>query len=527
LPESVPPRPLRILIVEDSKNDAFLLERELHRGGFTVTSRRVDTAAEMRAALEQESWDIITSDHVMPTFSAPAALALAKELCPEIPFIIVSGEIDLKLATSLMKAGAHDYIQKRELPLVVPSIERELEEVEVRRQHQLAEEARRISEEKFFKAFHNSPDAINLSRLSDGVYLEVNEGFEQLTGLKASEVIGKSTFEINAWTYPEDRERLAAKLLKDGQIDNEYIMSSLSKDGIPKPALVSARLITVNGETCVLAFTRDISASVRAEEEIRRQNRELQKASRLIQQYTEELEARVDERTIQLSATNQELEAFIYTVAHDLRAPLRAIDGFSRIMQDEQKERLDADGQELLDHIIENTQRMQQMLDALLALSGLTQGSLNRETVDLSAMAQTIIEDLEQRNPTRHVTWQIEDRLTAWADRLLLFTVLENLLDNAWKFTAQTDKAMIELGSQSNNEQPQKTVYYVRDNGIGFDMQQAEQLFRVFYRLNPSEQFPGSGVGLASAKRILHRHGGHIWAESEPGEGSTFYFTLE
>jgi DNA-binding NtrC family response regulator len=214
------PRALRLLMVEDSENDATLIEYELRRGGYAVTSRRVDTPEAMRAALEQETWDVITSDHSMPAFSAPAALRLAKELCPEMPFIIVSGEIDLNLVVSLMKAGAHDYIQKNELPRIVPSIERELEEVELRRKQRQAEEDRRISEEKFYKAFHNSPDAIYLTRLSDGAYLAVNEGFERVTGYAAAEVMGQTTFTLNVWTDPAARPRLAEKLLRDGKFDN-------------------------------------------------------------------------------------------------------------------------------------------------------------------------------------------------------------------------------------------------------------------------------------------------------------------
>jgi PAS domain S-box-containing protein len=408
------------------------------------------------------------------------------------------------------------------LPLIIPTIERELNEVELRRQRWQAEEERRISEEKFFKAFHNSPDAINLSRLTDGLYLEINEGAEKLSGYKAEELIGQSSINLNIWAEPVERDRLGTKMLRDGKLDNEEIKVK-TKDGILKPALISARLITINGETCVLAFTRDISEQKRAEEEIHRQNRELQAASQTIKQYADELEKRVAERTSQLSEINQELESLMYTIAHDLRAPLRAISGYSQILLDDYASQFDAESSSYIERIVSRVKRMHLLIDEMLVFSRLSQVLLEIVSVDLSDIALSVSQDLQQRQPEREIEWVIAEGLCANGDKNMLHTVLENLLENAWKFTTLQPKARIEFGTQKT---PTKPVYFVRDNGAGFSPDCSERLFGIFQRLHDEKQFPGIGIGLASVKRIIERHGGRVWAESEVDQGATFYFTL-
>jgi PAS domain S-box-containing protein len=515
-------RPLRLLMAEDSEDDAQLLVYELQRGGFAVDFQRVATPEAMRAALAECAWDVITSDHAMPAFSAPAALALAKEFCPDTPFIIVSGEMDLNLAVSLMRSGAQDYIQKRELPLLAPTIERELAEVEVRRQRQKADEERRISEEKFYKAFQNSPDAINLTRLSDGVYLEVNEGTERLSGYSAAEILGKSTLGLNIWADPQQRVRLNQKLLNTGKLENEEV-NVRNRSGQIFPSSISARVITINGEACVITFTRDIREQKRAEEEIRRQNRELQAASELIQQHAAELEERVADRTAELRAINQELEAFTNTIAHDLRAPLRAISSYSQILLEDNLQQLDADGQTYLKRIILVTQRMSHLIDDLLAFSRLSKAEINYGPVDLTQLARTIAEELQEQQPERQAIWHIADGLLVTGDENLLRTALENLLGNAWKFSVYQPRTQIEVGVQ---EIAEEKIYFVRDNGAGFDPQHANHLFGMLQRLHNNNEFPGNGIGLTSVKRIIERHGGRIWAEGQVNRGATFYFTL-
>jgi light-regulated signal transduction histidine kinase (bacteriophytochrome) len=245
------------------------------------------------------------------------------------------------------------------------------------------------------------------------------------------------------------------------------------------------------------------------------------------QLHAADLEQRVVERTVQLAAINQELEAFSYTVAHDLRAPIRIIDGYSQVLLEDSAQKLDPDDRHHLERIRAASQRMQQLIDDLLDISRLTHGDLERIPLDLSALAQAVAADLQQRAPARRVEFVIAPGIMARADAQLMRAVLENLLGNAWKFTSKAPAARIEFGEKRERHDGQEErIYFVRDNGAGFDMAQADKLFQTFQRLHGPDDFPGSGIGLATVKRVIHRHGGRVWAEGAEGQGATFYFTL-
>ena len=225
----------------------------------------------------------------------------------------------------------------------------------------------------------------------------------------------------------------------------------------------------------------------------------------------------------ELSATNKELEAFCYSVSHDLRAPLRGIDGFSKALVEDFADRLDSEGKGYLHRICTACQRMGQLIDDLLALSRITRRDMRRERVDLSAIAQEIVMDLQKRRPGRQVEFVITEGLEANGDIQLVQLALLNLLDNAWKFTGKRQSAKIEFGVTQNGDGP---VYFVRDDGAGFDMEYVDKLFVAFQRLHDINEFEGTGVGLAIVQRVIHRHGGRIWAEGRVEQGATFYFTL-
>jgi signal transduction histidine kinase len=241
------------------------------------------------------------------------------------------------------------------------------------------------------------------------------------------------------------------------------------------------------------------------------------------------LEEQIAERTdalrryaTDLEAVNQELEAFSYSVSHDLRAPLRAIHGFSQALLEEHGGRLDAEGTDHLRRVCAAADRMGQLIDDLLELSRVTRSEMRAEAVDLSQLAHRVLGELQQSHPGRRVDVRIGDGLVAFGDQRLLRLALQNLLDNAWKFTSRRDGATIEVGRR-NGADP---AFFVRDDGAGFDMMYVGKLFGVFQRLHAPSDFPGTGVGLAIVQRIVHRHGGRVWAEAEPGRGATFYFTL-
>ncbi len=243
-----------------------------------------------------------------------------------------------------------------------------------------------------------------------------------------------------------------------------------------------------------------------------------------IQQYAANLEKRVAERTAELTAVNKELEAFAYSVSHDLRSPLRAIDGFSQALLEDYTDCLDDTGRDYLHRVQTATRRMGQLISDLLKLSRLTRGEMHREPVNLSALATEVLTDLQTLAPERQAEFIVTPNLMIDGDVRLLRVALENLLGNAWKFTSKLPLGRIEFGQVEVNGE---RAYYVRDNGAGFDMAYADKLFGAFQRLHSTTEFEGTGIGLATVQRVIHRHGGRIWAEGKVGQGATFYFTLQ
>lgn len=242
-----------------------------------------------------------------------------------------------------------------------------------------------------------------------------------------------------------------------------------------------------------------------------------------LEESRKELESRVEQRTAQLEAANKELEAFAYSVSHDLRAPLRAIEGFSHILLNKYPSVLDEAGRDYLRRVGAASQRMGELIEDMLTLSRVSRAELRREPVNLSEFASTVAAELAQRDPKRSVTMVIAPDVVTEGDPHLLRVVLENLIGNSWKFTSKRAQAHIEFAAEHRDG---KLVCFVRDNGAGFDMAYAGKLFGAFQRLHSSAEFPGSGIGLASVKRIIHRHGGQVWAQGAVDHGATFYFSL-
>jgi signal transduction histidine kinase len=236
------------------------------------------------------------------------------------------------------------------------------------------------------------------------------------------------------------------------------------------------------------------------------------------------LERRVMERTAELETANKYLESFSYSVSHDLRAPLRSIVGFSEMLAEECGEALGESGRKHLNRVLANSQRMQELIDGLLTLSGVVRADLLRVPVDLSRLAEEVVQEIRESAPERPAEVVIQKGLETVGDRTLLRAVLTNLVGNAWKFTSKVANPCIEIG-QKNSDTGQST-FFVKDNGVGFEMKYAQRLFGVFQRLHGEQEFPGTGIGLATVQRIIARHGGTIWAESMPGQGATFWFTL-
>ncbi|MFA4902735.1 MAG: PAS domain S-box protein [Desulfobaccales bacterium] len=351
----------------------------------------------------------------------------------------------------------------------------------------------------------------------EGKITFVNPAAARMAGWEVKELIGRRHHEmvhhsrLDGTPYPQAECPIHA-VTRDGQVrraDNEIFWR---QDGTNFPVeYTSTPIRNEQGELLGAAVVfRDITERKRAEAEIRQLN--------------EELEHRVQERTAQLESANKELESFAYSVSHDLRAPLRAIGGFSRILLEESEHRLDDAAKGYLDRIMAGSRRMGQLIDDILKLSRLSRTEMVFGRVNISIMVHEIVTELQAAEPERRVEFSIEDNLVVSGSRRLLRIALENLLGNAWKFTSRKPQAKIAFGSI---EKDGKRSYFVRDNGSGFNMAYADKIFKPFERLHKESEFPGTGIGLTIVHRIIQRHGGQISVESGESQGSTFYFSLK
>ena len=376
---------------------------------------------------------------------------------------------------------------------------KELERLVAERTEQL-----RQSEAKFSKAFRASPAAISIATLPDGRWIEINEALEKMTGYSSTEALGHTSAELGLVDDVARTKILEAIRVKGAVRDVEIQIHTKSKEILE--VLVSAEQIEINGQACALTIQYDITQRKQQEEEIKRLN--------------SDLKLRADA----LEAANKELESFSYSVSHDLRAPLRAIDGFSRIVVEEHTAQLSAEAIRYLGLVRNNAQRMGELIDDLLSFSRLGRQAMNKQMIFPAQLAQRVFDDLVVDREGRQVEFVIGDLPPCQADPVLLRQVYVNLLSNALKYTRKRAVAHVEVCcKQVESEQ----VYSVKDNGAGFDMRYVDKLFGVFQRLQRASEYEGTGVGLAIVQRIISRHGGRVWAEGQPDVGATFYFTLE
>jgi len=450
------------------------------------------------------------------------------------------------IAGVLLALGAWNVTLRRRIAQRTCELTREIEAGKQRAEElRLSEELLRRSEEKYRQIYENAPIAIFQSTL-EGRFLSLNPAAAAMFLYQSPQEMITSITNIpeQLFVHPEQRSELLRCLLaSDGFLRRE--VEYIRKDDTAFSANLYMRAVRSGEEVLYLeGFVEDITErkhayeltrtlNVELEQRVHERTVELEQANTALHQEVEhrkkaqyEISCLNDgllrQRTA-LEAANNELESFSYSVSHDLRAPLRHICGFTSLLVEDCGAELDEKAQAYLERIIKSSTKMQELIDGLLSLSRVSRGELNTVSLNLSIYAREIAQELQQAEPERAATFVIPDHLPASADPVLIRSVLQNLFSNAWKYSSKKEAALIEFGCE---EREGERVYYLRDNGAGFDMAYAGNLFGVFQRMHPPSEFEGTGIGLATVQRIIRRHGGRIWAESEVGKGATFFFTL-
>ena len=367
------------------------------------------------------------------------------------------------------------------------------------------------SEEKYRALIECANDAILVQELDPdgkpGSFIEVNELACRQLGYSREELARLTPADI---TDPRCRDSLAVAMDKLSRDRHAVFETALmARDGRRIPVEVSTRMLELRGRRLLFSLLRDITERKLADDEIRKLN--------------SELEQRVRDRTAQLELANKELEAFSFSVSHDLRAPLRAIDGFSRAVREDYGDKLDEQGKHFLEILSENAARMNKLIDDILSFSRMGRREIQGMRLDLTELAQETIAELRPSLADRSIHFTVGALPATRGDRVMIRQVLVNLLSNAVKFTRPRSEPVIEVGGATGRD---GNIYYVKDNGVGFDMRYADKLFGVFQRLHAQDEFEGTGIGLAIVKRIVERHGGRVWAHSAAGAGATIFFTL-
>lgn len=523
---------MQILHLEDDALDADLVHREVERLNLKPVWHKVGSADEYLEALQRTHFDAILSDNRVPGIDGLDALQVARQRRPGVPFVFVSGNADPRWAEHCIEAGATDYVPKDELWRLPSALMR----VQAARDHERLEALTRgrgvlVDAVRQLSLARTTEAIVDIVRVAarklnqaDGATFVMRDGEHcHYVDEDAIEPLWKGRrFPlrscISGWAMLNRRAAIIPDIYADARIPHDAYRPTFVK---------SLVMVPIRGESPIGAignyWAMPHEATAYEVELIQALADSTSLAFENVALY-QDLERRVQQRTAELEEANKELEAFSYSVSHDLRAPLRAVQGYADLLASEAAPALCEPAATYLQHVRGSARRMGTLIEDMLSLSKVTRAEVRVRPVHLGMIARDILNTLQTTAPHREVQVDIDTSVMAQGDAGLLRLALENLLSNAWKFTGKVDVARIEFFAQTD-AQGRKT-YCVRDNGAGFEMAQARQLFEPFRRLHREDDFPGTGVGLAIVRRVIHKHGGEIRVEAARDRGACFSFTL-
>lgn len=493
-------RPVRILLIEDNEDDAELLKLRLKKSGLNTYTETVMDGQAMSAALDKQSWDAIISDFQLPAFNALAALDIVKKRNLDIPFIIVSGTIGEETAVAAMKAGAHDYVMKGNLTRLIPALDREIRESEIRRRRRDSEQRLERQEVLLRSVVDIIPVSLGVIN-KEGEVIMSNQAFKRIWGdvqdMKEERLASLKGWWTDTGKQIEPDDWIILKALKNGETILDKVIDIVSADGTRRTIMNSAIPVFNEDKTVssVIVVNQDITKLMQDEEKLRKTLTELERS-------------------------NRELEQFAYVASHDLQEPLRMVVSFTQLLSKRYHDKLDSNAEEYIGFAVEGAKRMQSIIRDLLEFSR-TSGS-KPEIVNCNTALDKALKELEPEVKKSCAVIRKENLPVVNASESQIVQLFQNLISNSIKFRgSKTPEIDIACSSESGQWR-----FMIRDNGIGIDPQFSERIFSIFQRLHDRSQYPGTGIGLALSKKIVENFGGRIWVESQLGSGSVFYFTI-